>query len=50
MRNEKYLPTLYEATCDNYFIVKCLLKSNVARDILLTYLLMALSLLNIILY
>ena len=27
----KYLPILHEATCDNYFIVKCLLKSNVAR-------------------
>ena len=33
----KYLPTLHEATCDNYFIVKCLLKSNVARVILLAY-------------
>ena len=32
----KYLSTLHEATCDNYFIVKCLLKSNVARVILLT--------------
>ena len=27
----KYLPILHEATCDNNFIVKCLLKSNVAR-------------------
>ena len=25
----KCLPTLHEATCNNYFIVKCLLKSNV---------------------
>ena len=32
----KYLPILLEATCDNYFIVKCLLKLNVARIILLT--------------
>ena len=31
----KYLPILHEATCDNYFIVKCLLKSNKARVILL---------------
>ena len=23
----KYLPILHGATCDNYFIVKCLLKS-----------------------
>ena len=33
----KYLPILHEATCDNYFIVKWLLKSNVARAILPTY-------------
>ena len=33
----KYLPILHEATCDNYLIVKCLLKSNVAWVILLTY-------------
>ena len=26
----KYLQILHEATCDNYYIVKCLLKSNVA--------------------
>ena len=32
----KYLPILYEVTCDNYFIVKCLLKSNELRNILLT--------------
>ena len=31
----KYLPILHEATCNDYFIVKCLLKSNVARVILL---------------
>ena len=24
----KYLPILHEVTCYNYFIVKCLLKSN----------------------
>ena len=40
---------MYETTCDNYFIGKCLLKSNIARVILLTYLLTAPSLLNIIL-
>ena len=39
----KYLPILHEATCGNYFIVKCLLKSNVAWVILI-----ASSLLNII--
>ena len=33
----KYLPILHEATRDNYFIVKYLLKSNVARVIVLTY-------------
>ena len=33
----KYLPRLHEATRDNYFIVKYLLKSNVARVIVLTY-------------
>ena len=32
----KYLPILHEATCDNYFIVKCLFKSNESRVILLT--------------
>ena len=32
----KYVPILHEATYNNYFIVKCLLKSNVARVILLT--------------
>ena len=31
----KYLSILHEATCDNYFIIKCLLKSNVVRVILL---------------
>ena len=31
----KYLPTFHEATCDNYFAVKCLLKSNVGIVILL---------------
>ena len=29
----KYLPILHEAMCDNYYIVKCLLKSNLARVI-----------------
>ena len=33
----KYLPILYESTCDNYFIVKYLLKSNAVRVILLSY-------------
>ena len=33
----RYLPILHEATCDNYFIVKCLLKSNMARAISLSY-------------
>ena len=32
----KFLPVLHEAMCDNYFIDKCLLKSNIARVILLT--------------
>ena len=32
----KYLQILHEATCNDYFIVECLLKSNVARVILLT--------------
>ena len=32
----KYLPILHEATWDNYFIVKYLLKSNESREILLT--------------
>ena len=27
----KYLPILHQATCDNYFIVKCFLKSNASR-------------------
>ena len=31
----KYLPILYEATCNNYFFIKYLLISNVARIILL---------------
>ena len=31
----KYLLILHEATSDNYFIVKCLLKSIIARTILL---------------
>ena len=30
------MPILHETTWDNYFIVKCLLKSNVLRVILLT--------------
>ena len=30
----KCLPILHEGTCDNYFIVKYLLKSNVSRVIL----------------
>ena len=32
----KYLPILHEATCNNYVIVKCLMKLNVHRVILLT--------------
>ena len=32
----KYLSILHEASCDNYFIVKYLLKSNTIRVILLT--------------
>ena len=28
----KYLPILHEENCDDYFVVKCLLKSNVTRD------------------
>lgn len=31
-----YLPILQEATCDNYCIVKCLLKSNSFGNNLLT--------------
>ena len=31
----KCLPILHEATRDNYFIFRCLLKSNVARVIVL---------------
>ena len=31
----KYLPILHESTWDNYFIVKCFLKLNVPRVILL---------------
>ena len=27
-KREKYLPILNGATCDNYFIVKCLLKKT----------------------
>ena len=27
----KYLPILHEKICDNYFIVKCLLKSNESK-------------------
>ena len=33
----KYLSILNQATCHSYIIVKCLLKLNVARVILLTY-------------
>ena len=29
----KYLPILHEATWDNHFILKCLLKSNVAKNV-----------------
>ena len=36
-KQRNYSPILQEATCDNYLIVKCLLKSNVAKVILLTY-------------
>ena len=32
----KYLPIMQEATCDNYFTVKCFLKSNIATIYLLT--------------
>ena len=32
----KYLPILHEVTCNNYFIVNCLFKSNESRVILLT--------------
>ena len=32
----KYFSILHEATWDNYFNVKCLLKSNVARVVLVT--------------
>ena len=32
----KYLPIFHKATCNNYFIVKCLLKSNVLGIVLLT--------------
>ena len=35
----KYLSVLKETTCNNYFVVKCVLKSNMARVFLLTYLL-----------
>ena len=41
----KYFPILYKATYDNYFIVKCLLKSNVSES---SYLLIVSSLLIII--
>ena len=34
-KREKFLTTVREATYNNYFIVKCFLKSNVARVILL---------------
>ena len=38
MRNEENVCQYYtEATYDNYFIVKCLLKSNIARALLVTY-------------
>ena len=40
----KYLALMHRVTCDNYFIVKCLLKSNVAS----IFLLIASSFLNII--
>ena len=36
-RRRNYFPILHEATCDNYFIFQCLLKSNTAKIILLTY-------------
>ena len=36
MKQGEYLPILHEAPCDNYFIVKCLLQSIVARVILFT--------------
>ena len=31
----EYLPILHETLCDNYFIIKYLMKSNVSRVILL---------------
>ena len=33
----KYLPILQEATCNNYFIVKCLFNLNESRVILRIY-------------
>ena len=37
-KRRKHLPLLYEGTYDNYFIVKYLLKSNMARaSNILTY-------------
>ena len=36
-KRQKYLPVLHKTTYNNYFIVKCLLKSNVARVILPSY-------------
>ena len=36
-KQEKYLPILHKAMCGNYFIVKCLLKSNIARAVLVDY-------------
>ena len=36
-KREKDLTILHEVMCDNYFIVKCLLNSNLSRVILFTY-------------
>ena len=37
VKRGKYLPILHETKCDNYFISKYLLKSNVARVICPSY-------------
>ena len=46
-KREKYLPVLHKTTCDNYFTVKCLLKSNEAR-VKISDLLIATNMLKII--
>ena len=45
-KQKEYFPILHEAIWNNYFIVKCLLKLNMARGFLLTFLLNGSSLLN----